>query len=1020
MNRLRFFPLLVLSVSLLSDIAHSAQAVDQRLVPAVEQNNCVLVLNANSSIVMRVQALGDNAANPAFYSGIAAVEGLKVTAGATLLPSGLSSAILNDSRWLSDVRAELIESLPVNISFPRPCSDPAIGRYKAVLQADPQIQSVRERPPAPRVASEILPPKRPAPNDPLFKNQYSLDCSGQSITFGNDTFTCSPDSDTRFLVGPYPNGGYRVRVYGIDTGLDLTHSDVPLDKINPRFSINMFAKTDAEKTNFQDPLGHGTHVAGILGAVSNNGKFISGVAAVEYVVVRAFDKSGSSSDEVVTAAIYWVVNTMEISRREGDKILGLSNNSWTAFGDQPGIYKALSAHLNAGVPFVCAAGNAGQDNDPKRDNVRGGYDIVPARWAQFPEFFDKPLVVVGGSDFKNNLASFANYGPRSTHLVAPAVAIDSLVTEAGTPLGSIERHRALSGTSMATPQVAGAIAMLIKKEGESAVKNISLRALASSDKFPQFFGKIGGGRLNMYELWRPDNKPPPKIKDIVLSRPTFNSASFGFTAVQDFADDGLPRQMGAYLFRTSLAPITEDNFRYARPHLVFPPLEAGRPETVRLDGLKPDTIYYAAMLEVDKGGNSVFVNLPSFKTRSAQITWFESTGVFDKPSWQKENIGQLENLWHFDPKGNLVFRAANEADYDTGKDNGGLVWSRLQEVPDNARLVLGRSQNTGIEFFESATGRRYFEGDYLFVLARNESGQIEEIAKLPGNGGRFQISEFSLKKFEGKKIRVGFRFNGSYQYAKAKLGGAAIYSLEIYGTRRDLETLSLVSNGDFNQAVPSKTPGAPNWMWDPLNWQVNYICPGCLEYKIPEKWFVTQLTGPDAADTAVTLNAESYSLARDYNIAGPDFSLPPRTRQGKSASQSFGPAAMRIWNETKDSKATVAATSDTVFIRGGELYELDFSAKLSGNLVVILTGFNKDNKGGVLSAVTIKDSGASWKWTPYRVAFLAPAATANARIGFLVTGKSGSITAADIDDVRIDFLKKTFPETTETQNEAGN
>lgn len=1001
MSRMRRF----LAPFFLVSIAQAA--VVQRAVPQPSENSCELAVKLNRQTDARIKfaGAGDRVSSAALEAGantgVAAIELLKATANVTVSAGKVADSVLNDSRWLPEIRTQLLESLPsLWLNVPVACSDPSIVSIKEMLEADPQVESVRRRSPDPQIAQEPLPAKRPAPNDPDFIYQYYKNCTGQIVQFGAEgSATCDPSADTRFLVGPLPTGGHRVRVIITDTGIDLTHPDFPVAKINMKWSINVFGKTEEEKANIQDDNGHGTHVAGTYSMFANNGKFGAGSADSidEHIILKAFDKSGTSKEEVVITAMYWIKNVVETAKKESRNFVEISQNSWTAFGDFAAFRKVLLELLNAGVTFVAAAGNASQNNDKEYDNVNQ-YDILPQSYANKPEFFRKPLVIVVATDSKNQLASFSNYGWQTTHTAAPGTYVYSIVPQE-TPLGSSLRAKALSGTSMSAPQVTEGLALLYKKEGRSAVGNIQWRVRASSDPFPQFYRKVPG-RLNMYELWRADDRLPEQITDAKIVEVSYNSAKLVFTVPKDSAGDGSPRRLGAYFFRTSLRQITEQNFAFAKPQFVLPPQEAGRKEEIALENLTPDTENYAAFYVVDKGGNASFYSLPPFRTKPVHTTFIQFTGNFDPARWTTEPIEKLESLWHVDGQGNWVYRVKDQPNYNTGKDNGGILWTSWQTVPQDARLVVYNSRNTGYFYSEVYQGTTKFFGDPLFVVVQRESGKIEEIAKLDGNGGLFEISVFPLNKFAGEVVKIGFKFKATQEFAQASRGGVVIYFVEIYGTRQDLSSLPPVPNGDFELSGPSRLKGAPAWARDLANWKVDYICyPQCL----------SGTKDPDQNPTEPVWSEDWFvSRANDDSVRRP--SHPPINPPHKPHNPPPTlPSVMKMWNATRDEGAISAVTSDPVPVKTGDLYEVNFRAKISFKLTVLITALDKNKRAYVVGFSELKNPGG-WQWLDYSVPFMATG-TKSVQAVFLLSGSKTGNVAAEIDDVKVNFLKKVFPET---------
>ena len=174
----------------------------------------------------------------------------------------------------------------------------------------------------------------------------------------------------------------------------------------------------------QDDNGHGTHVAGIIAAVDNTLGVIGVAPRASLYAVKVLDDAGVGSYSDVISGLQWAVSN-------GMQVVNMS------FGgpDYAPLRAAITAASNAGIVLVAAAGNSG----PGANTV--GYP------AKYPE-----VIAVAATDSANTVASFSSRGPE-VELAAPGVSI--LSTYFGVS------YATLSGTSMASPHVAGAAALVI-------------------------------------------------------------------------------------------------------------------------------------------------------------------------------------------------------------------------------------------------------------------------------------------------------------------------------------------------------------------------------------------------------------------------------------------------------------------------------------------------------------------------------------------------------------------------------
>ena len=218
----------------------------------------------------------------------------------------------------------------------------------------------------------------------------------------------------------YSATGAGVKAYVVDSGVRATHTDFG-GRVASGYDAGGFGGAGIDCSS----SGHGTHVAGTIGGA------ISGVAkAVTIVPVRVFGCSNSTTSATVIAGLSWIVQDHTAGQP------AVANLSLGADGVDSAIEQAVQAVIADGVTVVVAAGNDAKD----------ACGVSPARVAD--------AITVGASDATDARASFSNLGS-CVDLYAPGVSIVS------TSSSSDSGARVLSGTSMATPHVAGAVAQLL-------------------------------------------------------------------------------------------------------------------------------------------------------------------------------------------------------------------------------------------------------------------------------------------------------------------------------------------------------------------------------------------------------------------------------------------------------------------------------------------------------------------------------------------------------------------------------
>ena len=287
-------------------------------------------------------------------------------------------------------------------------------------------------------------------------------------------------------------GSASVVVADIDTGVNYNHPDLAAnmwrnpgeiagngidDDANGYIDDVFGIDTANHDSNPMDDHGHGTHTAGTIGAIGNNATGVVGVNwNVKILPCKFLKANGSGSDAGAIECFNYIVAL----KKKGVNIR-VSNNSWGGARDTslpfPDTLKnAIDAASNVGILNIFAAGNAGSNND-----------VSPFD----PASFDSPgIVSVAASDSADQPASFSNTGATSVDIAAPGVSIVST---------SIAGYAVMSGTSMATPHVAGGAALLAAKNpalNTTAIKDLLLDHV---DQLPQWSGRVvSQGRLNVF------------------------------------------------------------------------------------------------------------------------------------------------------------------------------------------------------------------------------------------------------------------------------------------------------------------------------------------------------------------------------------------------------------------------------------------------------------------------------------------------------------------------------------------
>lgn len=245
-------------------------------------------------------------------------------------------------------------------------------------------------------------------------------------------------------------------------------------KIDDLIGWNFVSNTNDPR----DDNGHGSHTAGTIGAIGNNGVGVTGVNwKVQIAAMKFLNAQGSGAISAAQSAL-------QLSVAKG---ILISNNSWGGGGFSQSFLNALVAANNAGHVFIAAAGNAASNNDTT---------------ASYPANYNVANVIsVAATNSNDQLASFSNYGVNTVDIAAPGVSIASTYSNGG--------YVYLDGTSMATPHVTGVVALERTLNPGLGVADTIGRILNGADVIAGLTGKVAGGRrLNAFNAV---NVGPPAL-----------------------------------------------------------------------------------------------------------------------------------------------------------------------------------------------------------------------------------------------------------------------------------------------------------------------------------------------------------------------------------------------------------------------------------------------------------------------------------------------------------------------------
>ena len=351
---------------------------------------------------------------------------------------------------------------------------PGLDVDKAIeqIRADPSVEYARR--------DHYLQIHQTFPNDPDFESCWGLHNTNQYLLGKEDADIDAPEA------WDITTGSSDVIVAVIDTGVEYTHEDLAANMWVNEAERDGTADFDDDGNGYVDDVygirvingvvgsdpyddhGHGTHCAGILGAVGNNATGVTGVNWTVRIMGLKFLNSGGWGLESDAAVC------LEYAVDNGATI---TSNSYGGPDDVQALYDAITYANDNGVLFCTSAGNDGMDNDT---------------FPSYPACYDQPNIIsVAATGYGDNIAWFSNYGATSVHVGAPGEVITS------TWLG--DTYADLDGTSMACPFVAGIAALVKANEPGIGLAALRSRVMWTGDwTFDLQETTLTGLRVNAY------------------------------------------------------------------------------------------------------------------------------------------------------------------------------------------------------------------------------------------------------------------------------------------------------------------------------------------------------------------------------------------------------------------------------------------------------------------------------------------------------------------------------------------
>ena len=587
------------------------------------------------------------------------------------------------------------------------------------------------------------------PSDPLFEQLWGLHNTGQ--TGGTD------DADIDALEAWEISAGSRdVIVAVIDTGIDVGHEDLQANMwTNPQECPQGVGKCEADGVDDDgngyvddfhginaitnsgaliDDFGHGSHMAGTIAAVGDNRIGVIGVSWKTRIMgckfITAFGTGTTSNAVKCFNYIY------ELRNKQKQNIL-ITNNSWGGGSPSRSLREAMG---RVDSPLhICSAGNSNTD----RISYPAGYDL-------------DNIISLAATDHDDIYAGFSNWGEDWVDLAAPGVNILSTVPTGRCPLCSSSGYLAIGGTSMSSPYVAGAAALIWSEFEGLNNEQVKQRILSGVDPLKDLSKKtVTNGRLNLVNAMEKDSTPPAAVSDLSPSGVLLTKIMLSWTAT---GDDGFTGISSSYDVRYDTAPISNATWDSASRVVTAPtPSSSGSRETLEVTGLKPDTTYFFALRAKDNVGNvSDLSNIVIARTSTGTIV-FEDDLEDGLGKWSIEDA--RNSLWHLSgqrfnsPETAWYYGQEMKRNYDTGEAHEGAITSSVIDIAgaDDALLT----------FYEWSELQRNIRFDRTRVQVSSDGITWRTVFESHGTEGRWARRDIDLSQSlsESGSIQIRFWFD---------------------------------------------------------------------------------------------------------------------------------------------------------------------------------------------------------------------------------------------------------------------
>lgn len=578
---------------------------------------------------------------------------------------------------------------------------------------------------------------------------------GPATTLGNDASTAPRPNDLRPDQWDMDNRGQQggkpgadigaTRAWAIETGKPngqgpiIAIIDSGVDPNHPDLAANMWTNPgeipgngiDDDRNGYVDDVhginaqrhtgnpmddnGHGTHCAGVIGAVTNNREGIAGLNWTATMAGIKMSNEFGSAD--AASAIASILYATAIGAR-------ITSNSWGAGAFSQGLKDVMAA---SPALHICAAGNSAQDND-----------LYPT----YPASYDLPNVVAVAAHNRNDeMPHFSNYGAHTVHVAAPGEAITSTLPNGG--------YGQMSGTSMATPHVAGVAGLIAAHFPGITNDQIIARLMGTAVQAPAYAGKtISGGRVDAGGALRDDRVAPERPRDLRPAQVGSNRVTLQWTAT---GDDGMLGRAFRYQVRVSDRPINDErDWNEAQLVASGAPGQAGSRESVTCL-LPPESQAqprWFAVRTVDGVGNPSPLAVTNVVMPATTVA-FQDDFETDAPNWLTQGGWAKVNV----PGRGRVFTDSPNGTYSADADT--WIASRPIDLRSLRSPVLTFTERHDLE------GAR----DFCRVEISDDGGRKwRQVVAYTGSES-WTKRVVDLGGYEGKTVHVRFRLvsDGAFQ-----------------------------------------------------------------------------------------------------------------------------------------------------------------------------------------------------------------------------------------------------------------